>query len=182
MAYALILNAAHSTFRRMMKRLSLLILAFFLVTCDHGLAPPPSVEPGFGGTIYFEKGTWPSPDSLNTLWLFASQVYPLDSSKVVSGLLSDPPTIYLYPASDRSLPFNVDSVSYTFNLPLATYKYIGVIQRFANDLNVHSLRVVGLYGTSDSPPVPIPVIVSEGTFTPDVTFKVNFRKPPPQPF
>jgi hypothetical protein len=166
----------------MTKSVLFLILAFFLVSCDHGLAPPPSVEPGFGGTIYFEKGTWPSPDSLNSLWLFASQVYPLDSSKVVSGLLSDPPTIYLYPASDRSLPSNVDSVSYTFNLPLATYKYIGVIQRFANDLNVHSLRVVGLYGTSDSPPVPIPVIVSDGTFTPGVTFTVNFRKPPPQPF
>jgi hypothetical protein len=178
----LLLNGAIGTFLQIMKSLSLLIIAMFLVSCDHGLAPPPSVEPGFGGTLYFEKGTWPSPDSLNSLWLFASQVYPLDSVKVVQGLISNPPTIYLYPASDKSLPFNVDSVSYSFSPPVATYKYVGVIQRFANDINVHSLRVVGVYATNDTPPLPIPVIVNEGVFTPGISFRVNFYKPPPQPF
>ena len=166
----------------MMKSVSLLVIAVFFLSCDHGLAPPPSVEPGFGGTLYFEKGTWPSPDSLNSLWLFASQVYPLDSATVVAGLFSNPPTIYLYPSSDKSLPFNVDSVSYSFNLPVSTYKYVGVIQRFANDINVHSLRVVGMYGTNDTPPIPIPVIVNEGAFTTGINIRVNFRKPPPQPF
>jgi hypothetical protein len=165
-----------------MKRTSLLILAVAIMSCDHGLAPPPSVQPGFGGTIFFERGTWPSADSLNSLWLFATQVYPLDSEKVVLGLLGNPPTIFLYPSTDKSLPFNVDSISYSFLLPVATYKYVGVIQRFANDINVHSLKVVGLYGTSDNPPIPIPVIVNDGEFTPGVSIRVNFHKPPPQPF
>jgi hypothetical protein len=165
-----------------MKRTSLLIIAFFLFSCDHGLAPPPSVQPGFGGILYFEKGTWPPPDSLNSLWLFASQVYPLDSAKVLEGILSSPPTIYLYPGTDKSLPSNVDSVAYSFILPVATYKYVGVIQRFANDINVRSLRVVGLYGTSSSPPIPIPIIVNDGAFTSGISFRINFHKPPPQPF
>jgi len=170
----------------MMKSASILIIAAFFLSCDHGLAPPSTVEhgveSGFGGTLYFEKGTWPSPDSLFDLWVFASQKYPLDSTMVFQGLFSDPPTIYLYPALDKDLPFFVDSVSYSFKLPAATYKYVGVIQRFAIDLAVRNLRVVGLYGTNQTPPVPIAVTVKNGEFTSGITFRVNFRKPPPQPF
>ena len=170
----------------MMKSASLLIIAVFFFSCDHGLAPPSnveqSVEPGFGGTLYFEKGTWPSPDSLFNLWVFASQVYPLDSTKVFQGLFSSPPTIYLYPAFDKDLPFFVDSVSYSFKLPVATYKYVGVIQRFAIDLTVRNLKVVGMYGNNATPPIPIEVTVRDGEFTSGVTFRVDFRKPPPQPF
>ena len=169
-----------------MKSASFLIIAVFFLSCDHGLAPPSAVEvnvePGFGGTLYFEKGTWPSPDSLFDLWVFASQVYPLDSTLVFQGLFSDPPTIYLYPAINKDLPFFVDSVSYSFKLPAAKYKYVGVIQRFAADFTVRTLRVVGLYGTNATPPVPIEVTVREGEFTSGITFRINFRKPPPQPF
>jgi len=165
-----------------MKRILFLVLAALILSCDHGLAPPPAVEPGFGGTIYFEKGSWPSADSLVNLWVFASQVYPLDSLKVFQGLFSNPPSIYLYPGFDKNLPFFADSVSYSFNLPPATYFYVGVIQRISNDINIRSMKVVGMYGTSDSPPLPIPVVVNESDFLPGVNIRVNFRKPPPQPF
>jgi hypothetical protein len=165
-----------------MKRLFPAVFAVLLLSCDHGLAPPPPVEPGFGGTLYFEKGTWPDVDSLVNLWVFASQVYPLDSTKVFEGLFSNPPTIYLYPAFATNLPFFEDSVLYSFKLPPGTYKYVGVIQRVANDVNVHSLRVVGLYGTSDTPPLPIPVVVSDADFITGIDIRVNFRLPPPQPF
>jgi hypothetical protein len=165
-----------------MKKLLLVAVAVLALSCDHGLEPPQATEPGFGGTIFFEKGTWPAPDSLVNLWLFASQQYPLDSTKIFTGLFSNPPTIYLYPATDKNLPFFVDSVSYRFNLPPGTFKYVGVLQHAANDISVSSLRVVGLYGTNDVPPLPIPIIVSEFNFTAGVNIKVNFRKPPPQPF
>lgn len=170
------------TFLRMMKSALILIVALCLLSCDHGLAPPPSVEPGFGGIVYFEKGTWPSSDSLVNLWVFASEVYPLDSAKVYQGLFSNPPTVFLLPVFAADIRPNTDSVSYTFKLPVATYKYVGVIQQVALDLNIHNLRVVGLYGTTDSPPLPIPVIVNDGEFTSGITFRVNFRIPPPQPF
>lgn len=165
-----------------MKRLPLVAIAVLLLSCDHGLAPPPSVEPGFGGTVYFERGTWPVADSLVNLWVFASQVYPLDSTKVFQGLLSSPPTIFLYPSFGTNLPLFVDSVPYSFALPPSTYKYVGVIQRVANDVNVRSLRVVGLYGTNDSPPLPIPVVINDADFITGIDIRVNFRKPPPQPF
>ena len=165
-----------------MKKLLLAAIVVSLLSCDHGLEPPPSVQPGFGGTIYFEKGTWPASDSLVNLWLFASQQYPLDSAKIFTGLFSNPPTIYLYPATDKNLPFFVDSVSFTFNVPPGTYKYVGVLQHSANDINASSLKVVGLYGTNDLPPLPIPIIVSDLNFVSGVNIRVNFRKPPPSPF
>jgi hypothetical protein len=52
----------------------------------------------------------------------------------------------------------------------------------ANDINIRSLKVVGVYGTSDTPPVPIAVVVTEDTFVTGIDIRVNFRKPPPQPF
>ncbi len=165
-----------------MKKLVFLALAVLLLSCDHGLAPLPPVEPGFGGTIYFAKETWPPADSLVNLWVFASQIFPLDSEKVFQGLFSDPPKIYLYPAFDKNLPFFGDSVSYAFSLPPATYFYVGVLQRTANDINIRSLRVVGMYGTSDLPPLPIPVVVSDASFLTGIDIRVNFRKPPLQPF
>jgi hypothetical protein len=165
-----------------MKKTFLLALAVLLFSCDHGLAPLPPAEPGIGGTVYFAKETWPPADSLVNLWIFASQVFPLDSQKVFQGLFSNPPTIYLYPAFDKNLPLFGDSAAYRFSLPRATYYYVGVLQRMANDINIRSLKVVGVYGTSDTPPVPIAVVVTEDTFVTGIDIRVNFRKPPPQPF
>jgi hypothetical protein len=165
-----------------MRKLLPLALSLLILSCDHGLAPPPPVEPGFGGTIYFEKGSWPPTDSLVNLWIFASQVFPLDSEKVFTGIFASPPTIYLYPAFDKNLPFHVDSVAYTFALPPAEYKYVGVIQRIADEITIKSMKVVGVYGTADDPPIPIKVFVTETSFTSGVNIRVNFRKPPPQPF
>jgi hypothetical protein len=176
------LTGAIATFPAKMKKLILIAVAVSFLSCDHGLEPPSAVQPGFGGTITFEKGTWPASDSLINLWLFASQLYPLDSEKVFTGLLSDPPTIYLYPATDQNLPFFVDSISYAFHLPQGTYKYVGVLQHFETGISASTLRIVGIYGTNDVPPLPIPIIVSEGNFTPGINLNVNFRKPPPSPF
>jgi hypothetical protein len=39
-----------------------------------------------------------------------------------------------------------------------------------------------MYGKSDIPPLPIPVIVTETDFVKGINIRVNFRKPPPQPF
>ena len=164
-----------------MKRLLLAAITVALLSCDHGLAPLPSVQPGISGTVIFEKNTWPS-DSLVNLWVFASQVYPLDSAKVFGGLFANPPTIYLYPESGGNLPFLVDSVAYTFHLPPGTYGYIGVIQHLSADFSIHSLRVVGVYGTNAAPPAPLPVTVNDGQLVNGINIKVNFHNPPPQPF
>ncbi|MBM4161443.1 MAG: hypothetical protein FJ217_10125 [Ignavibacteria bacterium] len=165
-----------------MRIVGVVFLVFLFLSCEPGLTVPPEVEPGFGGIVFFEKGTWPPQDSLFNLWVFASQIYPLDSLKVFEGLFADPPRIYLYPAIDRNLPLFVDSTSYAFALPPANYLYVGVLQRFASEITVRSLRVVGLYGTPDNPPLPIPVVVSGSQFIDGIDIRVNFHKPPPQPF
>ena len=92
------LNPPITTLLPKMKILLTLVIAASLVSCDHGLEPPQRVEPGFGGTITFVKDSWPPQDSLVNLWVFASQIYPLDSSSVFTGLFANPPSIYLYPS------------------------------------------------------------------------------------
>jgi hypothetical protein len=161
------------------------VLALFILSCDGGLAPPPLVEPGFGGTITFLRSTWPSRDSLVNLWLVASQEYPLDSVKIFTGIFSNPPRIYIYPGFDRNLvDFDnpVDTLSYEFFLPPGEYKYICVLHRFKNEINARAIRVVGLYGTATNPPQPIPVVVRDFEFVKPINITVNFHQLPPQPF
>jgi len=160
-------------------------IAFILsvLSCEGGLAPPSVVEPGFGGTVAFAGETWPPPDSLFNLWIVASQDYPLDSVTIFTGIFSNPPRIYVYPSLDQNLqPFYVDSISYSFFLPPAEYKYIAVVQRFRNEINARALRVVGLYGANLTSQEPLPLTVRDFEFIPGINISVNFHKLPPQPF
>jgi hypothetical protein len=156
-----------------------------LVSCDGGLAPPPPVELGFSGTVYFTPGSWPT-DSLINLWIFASQIYPLDSATAFAGLFSNPPTIFVYPSMSGSLlPFFADSIPYSFPLHSGTYKYIGVIQQVSSDLINHGIRVfrvVGFYKDPSNLLQPGSVIVNDNYQVKGINIDVDFRNPPPQPF
>jgi hypothetical protein len=168
-----------------MRILILIILCLLLAACDGGLAPPPPTEPGFSGTIYFTPGSWPPADSLVSIMIFASKIYPLDSATVVVGLFSNPPSIFLYPEIGKSLPVDVDSISYFFPLHSGTYKYIGVVQQISTDLlngGIRVFRVVGFYKDPTNLPQPGSVIVTDNSQTKGINFQVDFYNPPPQPF
>ncbi len=164
-----------------MKSLHWLFLVCLFLSCDGGLTPPPEFDPGFGGTITFES--WPSTrDSLVNVWLFASQIYPLDSIKIFEGLFTTR-KIFLYPGLTRSLPFNVDSVTYSFApLEPGRYLYIGIIQQFNSDINIRSFRVVGFYKNPADTLLPGEVEVRDFTFITGIHLHAHFRNPPPQPF
>jgi hypothetical protein len=170
---------------RIMRRLFLTILSLSLAACDEGLAPPPPIELGFNGTVYFTPGSWPPSDSLFSLKIFASQIYPLDSAKVYSGLFGSPTTIFLYPGLSGSLPFHVDSYSYSFPLRSGLYKYIGVIQQNNSDLagkGIRVFRVVGFYKDSINLNQPGSVLVNDSSQVRGINIDVDFRNPPQQPF
>ena len=164
-----------------MRFIALFLTVILFLSCEGGLAPPP-VEPGFGGTISFVAGTWPSPDSLVNLWVVASQDYPLDSVTVFAGIFANPPRIYVYPSLTANLPFDVDSAPYTFLLPPGEYKYIAVIQRFKDEINAGALRVVGVYSMASNPSLPRSIIIHDFEFIEQVNISVNFHQLPPQPF
>jgi hypothetical protein len=42
-----------------MKLLTIIIFCLLFLSCDAGLAPPPPVELGFSGMVYFTPGSWP---------------------------------------------------------------------------------------------------------------------------
>jgi hypothetical protein len=159
-----------------------MILCLLLAACDGGLAPPPPVELGFSGTVYFTPGSWPT-DSLFNLWIFASQIYPLDSAKVYSGLLGSQTTIFLFPSISQSLPLSeVDSMSYSFPLQSGTYRYVGVIQHVSPDFSIRAFRVVGFYKNPTNLSQPGTVEVNESAQVKGINIDVDFRNPPQQPF
>jgi hypothetical protein len=169
-----------------MRYLFLTILCLLLAACDGGLAPPPPIELGFSGTVYFTPGSWPPSDSLISLAIFASQIDQLDSANVYSGLFSNPPKIFLYPSMSESLqPFNVDSIAYSFPLRSGTYKYVGVIQQVSFDLvnrGIRVFRVVGFYKDPTNFSQPGTVEVNDAAQVKGINIDVDFRNPPPQPF
>jgi hypothetical protein len=170
-----------------MKYFFLILFCLLLSACDGGLAPPPPapIELGFSGTVYFAPGSWPRADSLISLWIFASKIYPLDSAKAYNGLLSYPQEIFVYPSMSRSLPFNVDSIQYSFGLRADTYKYVGVIQQYNSDLatyGIRAFRVVGLYKDSINLSEPGIVVVNDSNQITGIDMHVDFNHPPPPPF
>jgi hypothetical protein len=169
----------------LMKLLTIIIFCLLFLSCDAGLAPPPPAELGFSGTVYFTPDSWPK-DSLISLWIFASQIYPLDSAKVYSGLFSVPNTIFLYPGITQSLPLlEVDSIPYSFPLSSGSYKYVGVIQQVSPDLinlGIRVFRVVGFYKDSTNLSQPGSVRVNDNYQVKGININVDFRNPPLQPF
>jgi hypothetical protein len=170
-----------------MKHFIPILFCLLFSACDGGLAPPPPapIEFGFSGTVYFAPGSWPRADSLVSLWIFASKIYPLDSAKAYNGLLSYPQEIFVYPSMSSSLPFNVDSIQYSFRLSSGTYKYVGVIQQFNSDLatyGIRAFRVVGMYKDSINLSQPGSVVVNDTSQITGITMQVDFNHPPPQPF
>ena len=157
-----------------------------LTACDSGLAPPPPIELGFSGTVYFAPGSWPPTDSLINLWIFASQTYPLDSAQAFSGLFQSPQKIFLYPSFSQSLSLTeADSILYSFPLRSGSYKYIGVIQQFSPDLiglGIRVFRVVGFYKDPIDTLQPGSVIVNDSAQVTGINISVDFHNPPPQPF
>ena len=158
-----------------------IVLIFMILSCDKGLEPP-TVRTGFGGTVTFQQGTWPSvPDSITSLLVVASQVFPLDSASVYNGLLANPPYVFLetlLEGTAAAVPH--DSVNYEVTVPPTTYYYIGVIQRIGQSLSISNLRVVGLYVDSLSQRKVL--TVGEEEFIQGVNMHADFYNPPPQPF
>lgn len=163
-----------------------LFIAAVLVTvtsCNEGLTPPPEVKPGIAGAVMYEPGSpWPSTDSLQGLWLFASLEYPIDSNRVITGVLIEPRFIFLYPSLGESLPYFVDSTQFFFELPTGQYRYVGVIQQLRSDLVVSSFRIVGMLEDPTTPGSPLTVEVRRGAVVSGLRLRVDFLSPPVQPF
>lgn len=157
----------------------LLLTAFISLSCDHGLAPPPSerVEQGITGTIYYQ-GTFPT--NITAHYFFASKVFRhFRDFEEIYLLVLQPDSIQLYPELPKH---KIDSISYRFVLPPAVYKYIAIAQAHGDMSQMQNWKIVGLY-TSDSIRVaPDTVIVETGKFVENVNIYVDYDSLPPQPF
>ncbi|MEX1139310.1 MAG: hypothetical protein WEB33_06515 [Bacteroidota bacterium] len=162
-----------------MKILFLFSLLIIFLSCDGGLTLPPDVQPGIEGTITL-SGSWPPEDSVKSLWIFASQIFPLDSSKVVAGIIDG--RISIYPSVTETLPYNVSPQQ--FNMPLlpGTYFYIGVLQRHGDLANLDSYDVVGVLRDDVNPMNPRSISVGDFQVISGLAIQIDFYNLPPQPF
>jgi len=159
----------------------LLFIAFFTMSCDHGLAPlpvePEAVKAGFGGVIRY-IGKWPPPDSLKDLRLVAFLNFP--PQDIVSEVISGKAKVYP-PLGESSLPFNVDSTRYEFFVDPGTYQYIAVAQQYGPNVFA-DWKAVGMYHTTSEPNQPASVTVPPNVFVTGIDIMVDFDHLPRQPF
>jgi len=166
-----------------MKRISLIIICIVFIGCDRGLEPS-KPKLGFAGTIY-AMSSWPQQDSIIRLLLFASQIYPLDSTSVYNGLMKLPQRIFLYPSINESLPLGFDSISYSFPLEAGIYNYVGVVQQIDTDFvnkGIRVFRVVGFYKNPENDTLPGTVIVNEYEQIKGINIYIDFYNLVKQPF
>ena len=155
-----------------------LLLACIIPGCDEGLAPSStatvSSSYGISGTIHFRN--WPPADSVVDLRLAALKEHP--SSNIVGDVQSGKARF-----TENSLPYGVDSASYTLllsPLPPGTFSYIGVAQRFGSDIYT-DWRVVGIYYANGDTTAPGSVVVPVDSIVHGVNIYVDFHDLPPQP-
>ncbi len=139
-------------------------------------SPPPAPEAqfgGFAGTVSFRN--WPLRDSVKDLRVFALRSLPTKAllSQVLSG------NVVIYPPS-TSLPYNVDSQPYATYASTTTFVYVGVAQRFGQDLTA-DWRIVGVYDDNGDRTRPLPITVPTADTLRHIDISVDFQNLPPQP-
>ncbi len=153
----------------------LLIIGFHL-GCDQGLSPADSAASqgptGIQGTLYFSH--WPSQDSLFDLRIVVFKTYP--PADIVTALLTGQAIAYP-PIDSTHLPFYVDSLFYTLELPPGRYEAVTVVYRFGPVI-LSDWALVGIYHRPDAPTdtIPDPVTVEEGQLTERINIQVNFNR------
>ena len=144
--------------------------------CDQGLSPADSSvgegPSGISGTVYFPS--WPPADSLYDLRIVVFKVYPPDD--IVTALLTGQAVAYP-PIDSTHLPFYVDSLNYTIELPPGRYEAVTVVYRFGPVI-LSDWALVGVYHRPDAPTdtIPDPVTVEEGQITTDIDIQVHFQR------
>lgn len=163
----------------------LFVISCTILSCDHGLAPPPKkiIEQGITGTIYY-KGTFP--DSLKEHRLFAAKMYRKFRSmnEIMTLILSGSDSIQIYPSILQS-PLSLikeDSIKFRFVLPPALYKYIAVAQTTGAIFDSSKWKIVGVYTSDTLRIVPNQVSIEPGKFIENVNIYVDYDNLPPQPF
>ena len=97
-------------------RISLIILAIILLSCDKGLSPElADINPGFGGTITF-IGNWDQEVTRTHVVLFKSPLLSKEdfnafNLKYVSDSIATETRIYNYSTNDESLLSNISPMS-----------------------------------------------------------------------
>ncbi|MGO9480239.1 MAG: hypothetical protein ACLP05_00465 [Candidatus Kryptoniota bacterium] len=156
-------------------------LSSFISGCGHGLEPPPAelVQPGFGGTVYFENWPHPPADSVYDIRVVAFYNYPPQSiiTAVLDGQVQVFPTIGI----GTTPKLFVDSMSYSFKVASPTvFRYVAVAMEYGPN-DEADWKAVGAYGYSHGVGAPDSVVIPPNTYVNGIDINVDFKNPPPNP-
>lgn len=164
---------------RIIKTIFIIILIFYFIGCDHGIAP--KVEPprtGFSGTITF-KNNWPTDVYQTRVVAFRETIKTVADFNLFNiAFISD------------TIPYGAKEFVYESDKnPLITpqvgtnLKYIVVAQSIVpNPLpRREDWRVAGIYFDPNNPTKYGTVQIEEGVFKRNIDINVDFNNPPIQP-
>ena len=136
-----------------------------IVSCDHGLAPPPIPPLGSVDVSVTYRGNWPPSDSLKDLRFVAFRFVPRDTTDFfrLNEILFSP-TLPMRVPEHR---MRIDSVE------AGEFVYSGIAQRFSNDLL--DWRPLGLYEDNGGS---FTIGIAETTY---IAIDVDFGNLPPFP-
>ena len=161
---------------------ALLLIIYFLFSCDHGIEPLEAESSGFGGTISFISD-WP--DSVKRSFLVVFE----------NPLLSDSDfTIFNLKYLSREIPLGISEYNYTsFDssyippepgaFPAGSYGYVAVVQQSTENLSLarKDWFVSGVYYANGDTTQPGTLVIPDSTFVRNIDITVDFTNPPPQP-
>lgn len=150
-----------------------------LVSACTGLDPN-EVRPfsGLRGTITYVGGSaaWPK-DSVYDVRVVAFEKKPVVPEDIIAALILQ--TAAFSPAS---LPFNVDTTSYSIEVLATPRTFTYVVVAMQNGPNFQTDWIMlDVYSPTGDPALPGTVIVPSGN-TLTIDFRVDFANLPPQPF
>ncbi|MCB0281818.1 MAG: hypothetical protein KDF60_04495 [Calditrichaeota bacterium] len=160
------------------KYILFVLVLFFLITCDHGIAPDneSSSITGISGSVYFRN--WPPADSIKLLKMVVFYNFP--PKDILSEVLND--SAFAYPtALTESLPYGIDSLHYEMELKAGRYGYIVIAQQYGDDI-FNDWRAVGQHDKTPADSLPTAVFVEKGILKTNIDIIVDFNQLPVQPF
>ena len=165
----------------MAKRILLILILTFSISCDEGLSPEMAeIKAGFGGTVTF-VGNWDNSVKRTHVVLFQNPLLSKNdfnafNLKFVSDSIATGTRSYTYNTNDDE--------SLLSNVQPGNYAYLAVAQSKTEklSLNREDWVIVGVYSVEvgDSL-IPKVLTIPKATFVNNVDIVCDFDNPPPQP-
>ena len=164
--------------------IALVFLFILLASCEseHGIAPKPIVEKGFGfgGNIVF-YGAWPDTIDLVVLIVFKDPLATPEDFVITNiGFLRNPLQLGIQNLQYSSLDSSIIPLTQQ-DPPPSEYHYAAVASAKEFSLDRKDWFVRGVYYTNGDEATPGTIYIPKDSYVDNINIYCDFNDPPPQP-